>query len=239
MKPFAVPFPCSLRAGLAASIVLALAAPAQALTGVQVGPSGKTYASADLQCALHPLRGMAPVVQAGLYNPRKTARGTVLLNGSAVASVSLVAPDAAVWLGNGVETVTVSLSRSVADSYGFDATVEHAGQPNVCIPDTRGNTVSGGLETAASGKSSVTVVPGCAFNARTGLAQPYVNLFDNGAYLLNVSVNHVPLTQLDGRTRLHLPVFLSAGLNVISAANAALSTDHFVRDGGSGTCTLP
>ena len=239
MMSFTAPFTSSLRAAAAASIVLALAAPAHALTGIQVGPSGKTYASADLQCAMHPVRGMAPVVQAGLYNPRKSAKGTVLLNGSAVATVSFVAPDAAVWLGNGVDTVTVSLSRSVADRYVFDATLDFAGQPNVCIPDTRGNTFSVDLETAASGKSSLTLVPGCAFNPLTGRGQPFVNLFDNGAYLLNVSVNHVPLTQLDGRTRTHTPVFLVAGLNVISAANAALSTDFYVRDGGSGTCTLP
>ena len=72
----------------------------------------------------------------------------------------------------------------------------------------------------------------------TGRAQPYVNLIDNGTYLLDVSLNYVPLTQL-GATHLHTPVFLSAGLNVISAANGSVSTDYYVRDGGSGSCTLP
>jgi hypothetical protein len=104
--------------------------------------------------------------------------------------------------------------------------------------DTGGNTFSGGVEYGASGKSSATVTPGCALNAATGRPQPYINLFDNGSYLLNVSVNNVPLTQL-GTTRPHTPVFLSAGLNVIAAANASLSTDYYVRDGGTGTCTLP
>jgi hypothetical protein len=82
------------------------------------------------------------------------------------------------------------------------------------------------------------VIPGCAWNALTGRAQPYVNLFDDGTYLLNVSVNNVPLTQL-GISRKSTPVFLAAGLNVISAANGALSTDYYVRRGGEGTCTLP
>jgi hypothetical protein len=33
-------------------------------------------------------------------------------------------------------------------------------------------------------------------------------------------------------------VFLSAGWNVISAANGSLSTDYYLRDGGNGTCVL-
>jgi hypothetical protein len=203
---------------------------------MQVGPSGKTFASSEVQCALHPVVGMSPVVQAGLYNPKRTSIAIVWLNRTAVARVTFFNPDTDVWLGNGVNTVVVALSRRLADSYTFDATSD---QPNICIPDTSDNTVSGELETAASSKSYATVTPGCAFNPRTGRAQPYVNLFTNGDYLLNVSVNNVPLTQLDGRTHDHTPVFLSAGLNVVSAANAALSIDYYVRDGGSGSCTLP
>ena len=112
-------------------------------------------------------------------------------------------------------------------------------QPNMCIPDTAGNIVSGDLEYAASNKSYATVIPGCALNGATGHEQPYINLFDNGTYLLNVSVNNIPLTQLNSTTRKSTPVFLSAGLNVISAANGSLSTDYYVRDGGDGSCTLP
>jgi hypothetical protein len=55
--------------------------------------------------------------------------------------------------------------------------------------------------------------------------------------LLNVSVNGVPLTQLSA-SRPHTPVFLSAGLNLISAANGSLSIDYYYRDGGDG-CVLP
>lgn len=215
---------------------LTLGAPAWALTGTQIGASGKTYASAGVQCALNPVTGMAPMVQAGLYNPKRNASAAVSLNGASVTTVTFLNPDATVWLANGLNTVGVALDRKTADSYAFDAT---SSQVNVCIPDTSGNVVSGGLEYAVSGKSYATVIPGCALNALTGRAQPYVHLFDNGAYLLNVSINNVPLTQLDGRTRTHTPVFLSAGLNVISAANASVSTDYYVRDGGTGTCTLP
>jgi hypothetical protein len=82
------------------------------------------------------------------------------------------------------------------------------------------------------------VTPGCALKGGAGQPQPYVNLFDNGGFLLNVSVNGVPLTQLSAQ-RPHAPVFLSAGLNVISAANGSLSTDYYVRDGGDGHCVLP
>jgi len=217
--------------GLAATV--AFSAPAAAYTGLQVGPSGKTYASADMQCALNPVTGMAPMVHAGLYNPKKTSRATVSLNGGAVAAVSFLSPDTVVWLAGGVNTVVVALDRRTADTYAFDA-----GSRNLCIPDTTGNSMSGDLEYAASGKSYATVTPGCAWNPLAGRAQPYVNLFDNGDYLLNVSINNVALTQLS-KYRKSTPVFLAPGLNVLSAANAAVSTDYYVRDGGPGTCTLP
>lgn len=216
-----------------------LGTPVWALTGVQVGASGKTYASSQVVCALNPITGMAPMVQAGLYNPRKNANATVSLDGAPVATVTFLSPDADVWLANGVNTVGVSLDRRTADSYSFDASLTYPNQPNVCIPDTGGNTVSADLEYAASLKSYATVSAGCAFNSLTGKAQPFVNFFDNGTYLLNVTVNNVPLTQLNGTTRTHTPVFLSAGLNVISAANGSVSIDYYVRDGGEGSCTLP
>lgn len=234
MRSETVSFPASL----AFVVTMALASPAWALTGVQVGASGKSYASAEVQCALNPVTGMAPMVQAGLYNPKKGAAGTVALNGSGVATVSFASPDATLWLANGANTVVVELSRKTADAYAFDASLTFPNQPNVCIPDTRGNTVSGTLEYAASQKSYATVQPGCAWNPLTGRAQPYVNLVDAADYLLNVSVNNLALTQL-GKLRKSTPVFLAPGLNVISAANASLSTDHYVRDGGTGACTLP
>jgi hypothetical protein len=122
-----------------------------------------------------------------------------------------------------------------ADTYAFSVT---PGQCN--LPDTSGNTFSadGTLEYAASGKSYATVTPGCALSPATGQPQPYVNLFDNGGFLLNVSVNGVALTQLSAQ-RPHTPVFLGAGQNVISAANGSLSTDYYIRDGGDGRCVLP
>jgi hypothetical protein len=227
----------SVAGALAATMVLGN--PVWAATGIQVGASGKTYASAGIQCALNPVAGMAPVVQAGLYNPKKNASATVSLNDTPVATVTFINPDTDVWLANVVNTVVVAIDRKTSDSYVFDASSTYPGQPNICIPDTSGNTIIGDLEYAASNKSYATVTPGCALNPLTGLAQPYVNLLDNGSYLLNVSVNNVALTQLNGTTRTHIPVFLSAGLNVISAANGTVSTDYFVRDGGSGTCTLP
>ena len=221
--------------------VMTLGTPVWAATGLQVGASGKTYASAGVQCALNPITGMAPMVHAGLYNPKKNASATVSLDGAPVATVTFVSPDADVWLADGVNTVVVALNRKSADSYTFDASVAYPGQPNVCIPDTSGNTVdvASDVEIAASGKSSATLTPGCALNPFTGTAEPFINLFDDGAYLLNVSVNNVPLTQLNGTTRTHTPVFLSAGLNVISAANGSVSTDYYVRDGGGGSCSLP
>jgi hypothetical protein len=225
-----------LSSGVAAFVaVMALGAPAQAATGINIGPSGKTYASSGIQCALHPVIGFSPLVMAGLYSPKATATATVSLNGNNVASVNFVSPDAQVWLDNGVNTVVVALNKRTADSYTFDAS---SIQPNMCIPDTLSNSVSGDLEYSDSQKSYATVTPGCALNGATGQVQPYINLFDNGTYLLNVSVNNVPKTQLNGTTRLHTPVFLSAGLNVISAANGSLSIDYYVRDGGDGTCTL-
>jgi hypothetical protein len=188
---------------------------------------------------MNPIAGMSPMVRAGLYNPKNSASATVTLNGTPVASVTFSSPDANVWLADGANTVVVTLNRKTADSYVFDAS-STSGQVNTCLPDTTGNKqyVDLDLEYAASGKSYATITPGCAWNAASGRAQPYVHLFDNGAYLLNVSVNNVPLTQLDGRTRTHTPVFLAAGMNVITAANGSASVDNYVRDGGDGTCTL-
>ena len=94
---------------------------------------------------------------------------------------------------DGANKVVVALSKKVADTYAFNVS------PGMCaLPDTSGNTFSadGTLEYAASGKSYATVTPGCAMSPTTGQPQPYVHLFDNGGYLLNVSVNGVPLTQL-------------------------------------------
>jgi len=213
--------------------VMALGAPVWAATG----SSGKTYASDAVECAANPdnNRAQSPRVTAGLYNPKKNASATVSLDGAFVENVSTVNPATNVWLVYGDNTVVVALDNHMADSYTFNVP-----EDTCALPDTSGNTYSadGTLEYAASGKSYATVKPGCALNAKTGLAQPYVNLLDNGSYLLNVSVNGVSLTQLS-TLRPHTPVFLSAGQNVISAANGSLSTDYYVRDGGDGRCTLP
>ena len=222
---------------VAFAAVMALSGPAWAATTVQVGASGKTYASSVVQCAVNPTGDgeQSPVIEAGLFNPKPNASATVSLKGTPVANVTSVNPSTDVWLADGNNTVVVALNKKTADSYAFTV------QQGMCaLPDTSGNTFSpdGTLEYAASGKSYATVTPGCALNASTGRAQPYVHLFDNGDYLLNVSVNGVALTQLS-RLQLHTPVFLSAGLNVISAANAYLSIDYYVRDGGDGMCTLP
>lgn len=226
----------NLSLGVAAFVaVMALDASAWAST-VQIGTSGKTYASSVVNCAANPTTGeQSPLVEAGLFNPTTKASATVSLNGAAVANVTNVSPSTNVWLADGNNTVVIALNKKTADSYTFIV------QQGMCaLPDTSGNTFNadGTLEYAASNKSYATVTPGCAFNGATGQAQPYINLFDNGSYMLNVSVNGVPLTQLSA-SRPHTPVFLSAGQNVISAANGSLSIDYYVRDGGDGTCTLP
>jgi hypothetical protein len=221
---------------VAFAAVTAFSGSAWAATTVVVGASGKTFASSMVTCAPDPnTDGQSPVIEAGLFNPKRGASATVSLNGNPVANVTNVDPSTDVWLADGTNTVVVALNKKTADTYTF--AVEHG----MCdLPDTSGNWFSadGTLEYAASGKSYATVTPGCAWNASTGRAQRYVNLFDNGNYLLNVSVNDVPLTQLSA-TRPHTPVFLGAGQNVISAANGYLSVDYYVRDGGDGTCTLP
>jgi hypothetical protein len=225
-----------LSSGVAAFVgMAALSTPVWAATTVQVGASGKTYASSAVQCAANPDTGeQSPVIEAGLFNPKQGASAIVSLNGVSVATATADKP-ANVWLADGNNKVVVALSKRTADSYAFTV------QAGMCtLPDTSGNTFSadGTLEYGASGKSYATVTPGCALNPGTGMGQPYVNLFDNGTYLLNISVNGVPLTQLSG-THLHTPIFLSAGQNVISAANGYVSTDYYVRDGGDGTCDLP
>ena len=221
---------------IAVAIVMTVTTSAWAATTVQIGPSGMSYASSAVRCAANPSTGkLAPVVDVGLFNPKNNTSAAIALNGVLVANLTSANPTTNVWLLDGSNTVVVALSRKTADAYTFGV------QAGMCaVPDTSGNTFSadGTLEYAASGKSYATVTPGCALNGSTGVAQPYVNLFDNGGYLLNVSVNGVPLTQLSS-TRPHTPVFLNAGQNVISAANGFVSVDYYVRDGGSGTCALP
>jgi streptogramin lyase len=216
--------------------VVVLGTYAGAATTVQIGSSGKTYASSAVRCAADPVTAqLSPMIDAGLFNPKKGTSASIALNGASVATVTSDAPAANVWLTDGTNAVVVTLTRKIADSYTFVVPA------SMCaLPDTSGNTFSpdGSLEYAASGKSYATVIPGCALNGATGVAQPYVNLFDNGGYLLNVSVNGDPLTQLSA-TRPHTPVFLGAGPNVISAANGYLSVDYYVRDGGDGRCVLP
>lgn len=185
--------------------VIVLNAPVWAATGVQVGASGKTYASSGIQCALNPITGMAPLVKAGLYNPKRNAIASVTLNDNPLTTVTFYNPDADVWLANVANTVIVGLNSHTTDSYTFDASLTYPNQPNICIPDTRSNFVdvnNNDLETAVSGKSSATLTPGCALNGATGQVQRYIHLFDNYPYyLLNVSVNNVPLTQLNRTTR--------------------------------------
>lgn len=215
-------------AALAASVGLG----AGAATTVQIGSSGLTFASTAVQCAVNPAAGvLGPMVQAGLFNPKRNASAVVSLNGSLVTTVTATEPTTTLWLPEGDNAVVLTLSRKSADRYAF--TVTH-GQ---CSSSGNWFSADGTLEYAASGKSYATVTPGCAWNALSGRPQPYVHLFDNGTYLLNVSVNGVPLTQLSS-LKTHTPVFLSAGQNVISAANASLSTDYYVRDGGDGSCLL-
>ena len=232
----------SRRASLLSSLILPLGAaalvatPTWAATLVQVGDSGKTYASSAVRCAADPAGDVLPVVEAGLFNPKRGASAVVSLNDVFVASVTAANPVADVFLvEDATNTIVVALNRKSADTYAFSV------EPGMC--DTSGNRSDGTLEYAASGKSYATVTPGCAFNPATGRGQPYVNLFDgkdgSGAYyLLNVSVDGVPLTQLSA-SKPHAPVFLGAGLNLITAAHGSLSVDRYLRDGGDGTCALP
>ncbi|MCP5269792.1 MAG: hypothetical protein H6932_01015 [Burkholderiaceae bacterium] len=227
----------SIRHAAAAALLAALATtPARADTPVQVGPSGRTFASAAVLClpdAAVPGSAHA-AVQAGLLATGVRSRGTVRLDGRRVARVTTTRPSVTLTLPDGPHDLEVTVGRGLADHYAFVVA------PGQCVlPDTSGNTMSpdGTLETAASGHSTATVTPGCALNPATGEVQPFVNLFANGNVLLNVSVNGVPLTQL-GPTHPSTPVFLQAGLNMLSAAAGGGAVDHYVRDAGDGRCTI-
>jgi len=79
---------------------VALGAPVWAAT-VQVGTSGKTFASSMVQCAANPTTGVqSPVVEAGLFNPTAKASATVSLNGTSVATVTAAVPTTNVWLAD-------------------------------------------------------------------------------------------------------------------------------------------
>jgi hypothetical protein len=187
-------------------------------------------------CSSNPNTGLqSPMIEAGLFNPKKMALASIALNGTRVASVSALKPAALVWLADGTNSVVVAPKNRLADTYTFTV------QAGLCnLPDTSGNTLSadGTLEYAASAKSYATVEPGCALNPVSGTPQPFINLFAAGNYLLNISVNGTALTQLSSSNP-HTPIFLGAGANVIAAANGFISTDYYVREGGDGTCVLP
>jgi hypothetical protein len=213
----------------------AQAADEPAAQTVRLGASGKTFADTAAQCAPHPTTGRsAPRVQAGLFNPRRQATGQLWLDGMQVQALDAEAPAGDLWLSSGGHTVVVSVGRHTTDTYRYQIPAGLCGQPpgggNFFSPDGR-------LEYAGSGKSYLTVQPGCAWNPARGVAQRFVHLTDNGNFLLNVSVNGVPLTQLSA-SRPHTVVFLGAGRQLITAANGSLSTDSYVRDGGTGSCTL-
>lgn len=196
----------------------------------KIGESGKTYASDSVRCA-----ATDPVTEVGLQNPKRNASATILLNGVDVGiTITAANPATDVRLADGDNKVQVEVNKHTVDTYTFYVPI------GACdLPETSGNTFSadGSLEYAASGKSYATVAVGCALNPLSGVAQPYINLFDNGNYLLNVSVNGLPLTQLS-RLKSHTPVFLGAVLNVISVVDGFVSVDYFVREGGDGTCVL-
>jgi len=217
-----------------ALLAFGIHAPAFAAITVQIGTSGKTFASSAPQCAINPATGISsPSVQAGLFNPTLRAEAELRLNGVKLKELEAATPSADIWLADGTNTVALVLSKRVVDTYVFAVA---SGQCS--LPPGNFYSADGTLEYAASGKSYLTVAPGCALNPATGLTQPFVNLFDNGNFLLNVSVNGVPLTQLS-TTRPRALVFLGAGRNLITAVNGGLSTDTFFRDGGTGTCVLP
>ena len=82
--------------------VVALGAPVLAIAGVQVGASGKTYASSAVTCAADPITNqLSPVVEAGLFNPKRGTSASVSLNGTVVATVTTADPAADVWLADG------------------------------------------------------------------------------------------------------------------------------------------
>ncbi len=81
-----------LRAAVAGLSVAALGNPAFA-ADVQLGASGKTYASAAVQCATRPDTGTpAAMVEAGLFNPKRGASASVSLNGAVLGTVTTASP---------------------------------------------------------------------------------------------------------------------------------------------------
>ena len=96
---------------------LALGATAFAATTLQIGASGKTFASNAVACAPNASGDLAPVIDAGLYQPRANAKATVSLNGTDVATVTTANPVSKVWLRDGTNTVVVALNKKTADSY--------------------------------------------------------------------------------------------------------------------------
>jgi len=223
------------RAAPAIAISLLWASAAHAGSPIQLGPSGRTFVSAAVLCMAEPGSGeIRPLVQAGLFEPTRRARAVVRADGLPVGPVNAAEPSLPVWLDAGDHRVEVAINRRLTDRYDISVA-----DGRCVMPDTSANTVSpdGSLEVAASGKSTATVTPGCAMNPATGEVQPFVNLFDNGGFLLNVTVNGVPFTQLSA-AHPSTAVFLQAGLNVIAADNAGLTTDHYVRDAGDGSCSL-
>ncbi len=218
------------------AVVASGVAHAAPVSSLSVGDSGRSYASSRISCAAAPDgTALVPVAWVGLFSPAASDRALAWLNRNPVARLSYVRPLARLPLAYGSNSAAVAFSRRVIDRYAFEV-------PAIAcaMDESQGNTYSadGTLEYGAAVKSYATVLPGCAVNPLTGVAQPYLNLFDGGDYLLNVSINGEALTQL-GPTRPHTVVFLVAGRNVISVADASQSTEYYVRDTGDGMCDLP
>jgi len=126
---------------LAAAALMAAAgfsANTWAANTVQIGATGKTFASSGAQCAVNPATGVsAPRVQAGLFNPVPHVEAEVRLNGVNLKEVLTASPLADVWLPNGSSKVSVVLSKRLTDTYVFSVTAGQCSLPvgNYVSPD--------------------------------------------------------------------------------------------------------
>ncbi|KAJ8136075.1 hypothetical protein OY671_010712, partial [Metschnikowia pulcherrima] len=83
----------SISASAASSAATGWSASTCAATTVQIGSSGKTFASSAGQCAINPSTGVnSPKVQAGSFNPTARVEADVVLNGVKVNHVLAAAP---------------------------------------------------------------------------------------------------------------------------------------------------
>lgn len=113
-----------LSSGAAFCAVTILCSPVMAVDFIQLGESGKTYASSAVSCAVNPENERLPLIEeVGLYKPKGKASADVSRNDVFVKTVTTDDPFVEVWLEYGINDIVVTVNRHTIDTYTYSVPI--------------------------------------------------------------------------------------------------------------------